>query len=348
MAAATLHDVGYSPRIAQTGFHPLDGALHLRSIGLSERLCSLVAHHSEADMLAAQHGVLDLERAVPPGAVAAGRRPGLRRHALRPRRPDDPGRASAGRHRPTAPGPGRGGAGPRGCGRRWPGSGRRCTRTRSGLGVAARSSSPARATRRSTTGGGLRTATAPRWTASLTPPARRPGVGGCAAPSVTDPITTSCCGDRPHGHDLPEQQGRPHQREQRLQLLRLARARDPGCGQAPVPGEERQVHRRQAQQDQAGPLRRGRCRSPRWSSPRGRCWPARSPAGRAPPPMRSPASPGRPGSPPPPRRSTRTTRAPPRRPSGRHQVAAAGASAAQGEDDQRARSRSSRPPRTGG
>jgi hypothetical protein len=61
VAAATLHDIGYSPRIAQTGFHLLDGALHLRSIGMSERLCSLVAHHSEADMLAVQQGVLDLE-----------------------------------------------------------------------------------------------------------------------------------------------------------------------------------------------------------------------------------------------------------------------------------------------
>ena len=65
VAAATLHDVGYSPRIAQTGFHPLDGALYLRSIGLSERLCSLVAHHSEADMLAAQYGVLDLDERFP-------------------------------------------------------------------------------------------------------------------------------------------------------------------------------------------------------------------------------------------------------------------------------------------
>jgi hypothetical protein len=65
VAAATLHDVGYSPRIAQTGFHPLDGALYLRSIGLSERLCSLVAHHSEADLLAAQHGVLDLDDRFP-------------------------------------------------------------------------------------------------------------------------------------------------------------------------------------------------------------------------------------------------------------------------------------------
>lgn len=60
VAAATLHDVGYAPGLARTGFHPLDGALHLRAIGLAERLCSLVAHHSEADMLAVQHGVLDL------------------------------------------------------------------------------------------------------------------------------------------------------------------------------------------------------------------------------------------------------------------------------------------------
>ncbi|HYN56295.1 MAG TPA: HD domain-containing protein [Motilibacterales bacterium] len=65
VAAATLHDIGYSPRIARTGFHPLDGALHLRAIGLSERLCSLVAHHSEAGMLAVQQGVLDLDLQFP-------------------------------------------------------------------------------------------------------------------------------------------------------------------------------------------------------------------------------------------------------------------------------------------
>ncbi len=65
VAAATLHDVGYSPRIAQTGFHPLDGALYLRSIGLSERVCALVAHHSEAGILAAKQGILDLEHQFP-------------------------------------------------------------------------------------------------------------------------------------------------------------------------------------------------------------------------------------------------------------------------------------------
>ena len=57
--------MGYSPRIAQTGFHPLDGALYLRSIGMSERVCGLVAHHSEAGMLAAQQGILDLNLQFP-------------------------------------------------------------------------------------------------------------------------------------------------------------------------------------------------------------------------------------------------------------------------------------------
>ncbi len=48
VAAAWLHDIGYSPAIAETGFHPLDGARHLRALGASPRLCSLVAHHSAA------------------------------------------------------------------------------------------------------------------------------------------------------------------------------------------------------------------------------------------------------------------------------------------------------------
>ena len=65
VAAATLHDVGYSPMAARTGFHPLDGALHLRSLGMPERLVSLVAHHSEADMLGAAHGVHDLAARFP-------------------------------------------------------------------------------------------------------------------------------------------------------------------------------------------------------------------------------------------------------------------------------------------
>lgn len=46
VAAAVLHDIGYSPHLLKTGFHPLDGAYYLRDIGLSGRLCALVAHHS--------------------------------------------------------------------------------------------------------------------------------------------------------------------------------------------------------------------------------------------------------------------------------------------------------------
>lgn len=47
VAAAYLHDVGYDPELAVTGFHPLDGARWLRNLG-DERLASLVAHHSGA------------------------------------------------------------------------------------------------------------------------------------------------------------------------------------------------------------------------------------------------------------------------------------------------------------
>jgi hypothetical protein len=47
-AAALLHDIGYSPNVAHTGFHPLDGARHLRDTGADRRLCALVAHHSYA------------------------------------------------------------------------------------------------------------------------------------------------------------------------------------------------------------------------------------------------------------------------------------------------------------
>jgi hypothetical protein len=46
VAAAFLHDVGYAPSLAITGFHPLDGARWVRSQGQSRRLACLVAHHS--------------------------------------------------------------------------------------------------------------------------------------------------------------------------------------------------------------------------------------------------------------------------------------------------------------
>ncbi|MEW1923819.1 HD domain-containing protein [Streptomyces sp. NPDC088360] len=69
-AAAVLHDVGYSPRIASTGFHPLDGARFLRDQeGVDERVVRLVAHHSCALLEAEERGLreelegeFDLER----------------------------------------------------------------------------------------------------------------------------------------------------------------------------------------------------------------------------------------------------------------------------------------------
>ena len=48
VAAAWLHDIGYAPGLRETGFHPLDGARYLRSIGWSQAICHLVAHHSGA------------------------------------------------------------------------------------------------------------------------------------------------------------------------------------------------------------------------------------------------------------------------------------------------------------
>jgi hypothetical protein len=46
VTAAILHDIGYAPHLAITGFHPLDGARFLAGAGATGRLCGLVAHHS--------------------------------------------------------------------------------------------------------------------------------------------------------------------------------------------------------------------------------------------------------------------------------------------------------------
>ncbi|HEY3690136.1 MAG TPA: HD domain-containing protein [Pseudonocardiaceae bacterium] len=45
-AAAILHDIGYAPDLVRSGFHPLDGALFLNSIGAPEIVTQLVAYHS--------------------------------------------------------------------------------------------------------------------------------------------------------------------------------------------------------------------------------------------------------------------------------------------------------------
>ncbi|WP_406316591.1 HD domain-containing protein [Streptomyces sp. NBC_00118] len=62
-AAAVLHDIGYSPAIATTGFHPLDGARFLRGQeGADDRVVCLVAHHSCALLEAEERGLRgDLE-----------------------------------------------------------------------------------------------------------------------------------------------------------------------------------------------------------------------------------------------------------------------------------------------
>jgi putative nucleotidyltransferase with HDIG domain len=59
-AAAVLHDIGYSPDLAKTGFHPLDGARYLRDVAQAdERVIHLVAHHSCAWMEADARGLRD-------------------------------------------------------------------------------------------------------------------------------------------------------------------------------------------------------------------------------------------------------------------------------------------------
>jgi predicted hydrolase (HD superfamily) len=59
VAAAWLHDIGYAPDVVRTGFHPLDGARHLRALGSSPRLSALVAHHTGASIEAELRGLHD-------------------------------------------------------------------------------------------------------------------------------------------------------------------------------------------------------------------------------------------------------------------------------------------------
>ena len=55
--AAVLHDIGYSPLITDIGFHPIDGARHLRAHGMDERVVNLVAHHTCAATEAKRRGL---------------------------------------------------------------------------------------------------------------------------------------------------------------------------------------------------------------------------------------------------------------------------------------------------
>jgi putative nucleotidyltransferase with HDIG domain len=71
-AAAYLHDIGYAPDLAKTGFHPLDGARYLRDVEHADpRLCNLVAHHSCAGIEAEERGLADDLAREFPGVAAA-------------------------------------------------------------------------------------------------------------------------------------------------------------------------------------------------------------------------------------------------------------------------------------
>src|SRR5215471_6593190 len=57
VTAAWLHDIGYAPELAVTGFHPLDGARYLRRVGADGQVVSLVAYHSCAQIEADVRGL---------------------------------------------------------------------------------------------------------------------------------------------------------------------------------------------------------------------------------------------------------------------------------------------------
>jgi hypothetical protein len=59
VVAAWLHDLGYSPRVRETGFHPLDGAVYLDRHGWPPRISALVANHSGAGVVAEVRGLCE-------------------------------------------------------------------------------------------------------------------------------------------------------------------------------------------------------------------------------------------------------------------------------------------------
>ena len=57
--SAWLHDVGYANTVANTRFHPLDGAEWLRQQAAPEGVVALVAYHSAAQFEAEERGLGD-------------------------------------------------------------------------------------------------------------------------------------------------------------------------------------------------------------------------------------------------------------------------------------------------
>jgi len=72
VAAAWLHDIGHASSLSRTGFHPLDGALHLEQLGWDNAVVRLVAYHSHSVVSAEELGVLSALRRFEPtfGLVA--------------------------------------------------------------------------------------------------------------------------------------------------------------------------------------------------------------------------------------------------------------------------------------
>ena len=71
VSAAWLHDIGYSHDLAATGFHPLDGARFLESVGCPDEVVALVGHHTGAAYEAEERGLIDEWRELPTPESAA-------------------------------------------------------------------------------------------------------------------------------------------------------------------------------------------------------------------------------------------------------------------------------------
>jgi len=65
VASAWLHDIGYSPELVDSGFHPLDGARWLADEGFDSAVVALVAHHTGAAIEAEERGLSTQWAALP-------------------------------------------------------------------------------------------------------------------------------------------------------------------------------------------------------------------------------------------------------------------------------------------
>lgn len=59
VSAGWLHDIGYAPRLVDTGLHAVDGALFLDRAGAPREVVSLVAFHTGAEFEAEERGLVD-------------------------------------------------------------------------------------------------------------------------------------------------------------------------------------------------------------------------------------------------------------------------------------------------